>query len=123
MTQHTLKGRVVIVDAGVSISGEPVEPKLADEVTARYPAAAAVCGDIADAAVAQEAVELALERFGGVDIVVNNAAIIRDALIFKFTAEAWDAVIRTNLSGAQRLLAAATPLMREQAKGGRRGRS
>ena len=78
---------------------------------------AAVCGDIAD--VAQSAVDLAQRRFGGVDIVVNNAAIIRDAFIFKSDAGSWDAVIRTNLTGAQRLLAAATPVMREQIKSGR----
>jgi NAD(P)-dependent dehydrogenase (short-subunit alcohol dehydrogenase family) len=54
-----------------------------------------------------------------VDIVVNNAAIIRDAFIFKSDAQSWDAVIRTNLTGAQRLLAAATPVMREAIKSGR----
>jgi NAD(P)-dependent dehydrogenase (short-subunit alcohol dehydrogenase family) len=111
--------RVVIVDSGVSISGEALQEKLAEEVAARMENAAAVCGDIADEAVAREAVELARGRFGAVDIVVNNAAIIRDAFIFKSDAAAWDAVLRTNLTGAQRLLAAATPAMREQAKAGR----
>ncbi len=109
----------VIVDAGVSISGASDNARIAQEVAARLPRTAAVCGDIADAAVASSAVTLARERFGAVDIVVNNAAIIRDAFIFKSGAEDWDAVIRTNLTGAQRLLAAATPAMREQAKGGR----
>lgn len=108
---------VVIVDAGVSISGEELEPRIAEEVSSRIKGTAAVCGDIAE--VAQSAVELAQKRFGGVDIVVNNAAIIRDAFIFKSDAASWDAVIRTNLTGAQRLLAAATPVMREQIKSGR----
>ena len=108
---------VVIVDAGVSISGAPDEPAIAEKVAAKLPRAAAVSGDVTD--VAQSAVELALARFGAVDIVVNNAAIIRDAFIFKSDPQSWDAVIRTNLTGAQRLLAAATPLMREQAKNGR----
>ena len=110
---------VVIVDAGVSISGEPEKPEIAQEVAARLPRTAAVCGDIAETAVAHAAVVLAQERFGALDIVVNNAAIIRDAFIFKSDAGAWDAVIRTNLTGAQRLLAAATPPMRDQAKAGR----
>jgi NAD(P)-dependent dehydrogenase (short-subunit alcohol dehydrogenase family) len=110
---------VVLVDSGVSISGEPQEPDLAARVAAGIPRAAAICGDIADPAVAAAAVALARERFGGVDIVVNNAAIIRDAFIFKSDAETWDAVVRTNLGGAQRLLAAATPLMRDQTKTGR----
>jgi NAD(P)-dependent dehydrogenase (short-subunit alcohol dehydrogenase family) len=110
---------VVIVDAGVSIAGEPAQPDLAVQAVKDLPRAAAVCGDIADPAIAQSAVALAQERFGAVDIVVNNAAIIRDGFIFKSDPAAWDAVLRTNLTGAQRLLAAATPTMRDQAKSGR----
>jgi len=110
---------VVVVDAGVSISGEPLEPRIAEQVAARMEGTAAVCGDIAQSETAQQAVRLAQERFGGVDIVVNNAAIIRDAFIFKADPAAWDAVLRTNLTGAYRLLATASPVMREQAKAGR----
>ena len=110
---------VVIVDAGVGIAGEASKPGLAQEVAARLPRAAAICGDVADPSVAQSAVALAQERFGGIDIVVNNAAIIRDGFIFKLDPAAWDAVVRTNLTGAERLLAAATPVMREQTKSGR----
>jgi NAD(P)-dependent dehydrogenase (short-subunit alcohol dehydrogenase family) len=110
---------VVIVDAGVGIGGEPVEPRLAEEVAAHMASAAAICGDVADREVAEAAVALAQERFGGVDIVVNNAAIIRDAFIFKANHDGWDAVIRANLTGAYRLLAAATPVMRDGAKAGR----
>ena len=108
---------VVIADSGVSISGETEQPRLAEEVSARLQNTAALCGDIVE--LADAAVQLAQQRFGAVDIVVNNAAIIRDAFIFKSDAANWDAVVRTNLTGAQRLLAAATPLMREQAKNGR----
>jgi NAD(P)-dependent dehydrogenase (short-subunit alcohol dehydrogenase family) len=114
---------VVIVDAGVSIAGQPDEPRLAEKIVEGKDRWAALCGDIADANVARTAVEIAQKRFGAVDIVVNNAAIIRDAFIFKSDDAAWDAVIRTNLSGAQRLLGAATPAMREQAKAGRPGGS
>lgn len=110
---------VVLVDAGVSISGEPAQPDLAERAASELSRAAAVCGDIAEATVAQAAVALAQQRFGAIDIVVNNAAIIRDAFIFKADPGAWDAVLRTNLTGAQRLLAAATPAMREHVKAGR----
>ncbi len=110
---------VVIVDAGVSIAGEPAQANLAAQAIHGLPRSAAVCGDIADLAVAQSAVALAQERFGAVDIVINNAAIIRDGFIFKSDPAAWDAVLRTNLTGAQRLLSAATPAMREQIKSGR----
>ncbi len=110
---------VVVVDSGVSIAGEPVAPKLAEEVLRNKANAAAICADIAERGVAAEAVGLAQERFGGVDIVINNAAIIRDAFIFKSSLDAWDAVIRVNLTGAYRLLAAATPVMRDAARSGR----
>jgi len=110
---------VLIVDSGVSISGEPLEPEIAKQVAQRIAGSVAVCGDIADPDVAREAVDLACRKFKSVDIVVNNAAIIRDAFIFKPEPDDWDAVIRTNLSGAQRLLGAATPVMREQVKNGR----
>lgn len=111
--------RVVLVDSGVSIAGAPEQPKIAEEIAARLEGTAALCGDIADELVASQAVAIAQERFGALDIVVNNAAIIRDAFIFKSDAKAWDAVLRTNLTGAQRLLAAATPVMRDQVKVGR----
>ena len=110
---------VVIVDSGVSIAGEPVEPTLADEVTRRFANAAAISADIADPATAAAAVALAQERFGGVDVVVNNAAILRDAFIFKANHDGFEAVLRTNLAGAHRMLAAATPVMRDQQKAGR----
>jgi NAD(P)-dependent dehydrogenase (short-subunit alcohol dehydrogenase family) len=111
--------RVVIVDSGVSISGQPEDPALAQTVVKGREGWAAVSGDVGETNVARAAVDTAQKRFGAVDIVVNNAAIIRDAFIFKSDDDAWDAVIRTNLTGAQRLLAAATPAMREQAKNGR----
>jgi NAD(P)-dependent dehydrogenase (short-subunit alcohol dehydrogenase family) len=111
--------RVVIVDSGVSISGVPEEPSLAAKIVQGRNGWVAVCGDIAEPSVATEAVATAQQRFGAVDIVVNNAAIIRDAFIFKSDDDGWDLVLRTNLTGAQRLLAAATPAMRAQAKAGR----
>lgn len=111
--------RVVIVDAGVSVEGAPLEPRLAEEVVRNKANAAAICGDVAEPEVCREAVELAVERFGGLDVVVNNAAIVRPGLIFTPGAAAWDAVLRANLSGAYHMLAAATPVMRDGARAGR----
>jgi NAD(P)-dependent dehydrogenase (short-subunit alcohol dehydrogenase family) len=64
---------------------------------------------------------MAMDRFGGIDIVVNNAAILRDAFVFKGNPDDWDAVIRSNLSGPYYLVAAATAAMRDQARAGRSG--
>ena len=110
---------VVIVDSGVTIGGEPDDARIAETVAATIPNAAGICGEIGS--VAEQAVQLAIDRFGAVDIVVNNAAIIRDGFIFKTSLDAWNATIQTNLTGAFRLLAAASPAMREQVKEGRAG--
>jgi NAD(P)-dependent dehydrogenase (short-subunit alcohol dehydrogenase family) len=59
--------------------------------------------------------------FGGIDIIANNAAIIRDGFIFKADALDWDAVIGNNLSTPFHVLAAATPVLRAQAKALRGG--
>ncbi|SRR5581483_7763335 len=117
---HEMGAAVVVADSGVSIAGENPDAAVAEKVSAELGArAAAFTDDIADAAAARAAVELAITKFGGLDIVVNNAAILRDGFIFKSVPANWDAVIRTNLSGPFYVLAAATPHLREQAKAGR----
>ncbi len=63
--------------------------------------------------------QAAVKAYGAIDIVINNAAILRDSFIFKASRENWEQVIATNLTAPFALLAAATPLMREQQKNGR----
>lgn len=119
---HRQGANVVVADSGVSIAGDQPDATVAEGVAAALgERAAAFTGDIGDAAAAQVAVDLAVARFGAIDIVVNNAAILRDSFIFKSDPANWDAVVRTNLSGPFYLLAAATPRMREQVKAGRAG--
>jgi NAD(P)-dependent dehydrogenase (short-subunit alcohol dehydrogenase family) len=113
-----LGARVVIADSGVSMGGHEPDPTLAESL-AKELGGAAYSGDVAAPGAAQAIVDLALTRFGSVDIVVNAAAILRDALIFKAERANWDQVIETNLSGAFAVLAAATPHMREGVKAGR----
>jgi NAD(P)-dependent dehydrogenase (short-subunit alcohol dehydrogenase family) len=111
---------VVVADCGVSISGDAPETTLVTDITTQLgPRAVAFTSDIAAPGMAEAAVRLALERFGGLDIVVNNAAILRDAFIFKSARADWQRVIDTNLTGAWAVLAAATPLMRDAVKSGR----
>jgi NAD(P)-dependent dehydrogenase (short-subunit alcohol dehydrogenase family) len=119
---HARGVTVVIADNGTSIDGTGADPSVAQGVAkALGERAAAFTESIASPSAAQAAVELAVRRFGGLDIVVNAAAILRDGFIFKADAENWDAVLRTNLSAAFHVLAAATPVMREQAKANRGG--
>jgi NAD(P)-dependent dehydrogenase (short-subunit alcohol dehydrogenase family) len=119
---HARGAAVVIADNGTSIDGTGADPSVAQGVAkALGERAAAFTESIASPSAAQAAVELAVRRFGGLDIVVNAAAILRDGFIFKAEPENWDAVLRTNLSAAFHVLAAATPVMREQAKANRGG--
>ncbi|WP_293007317.1 MULTISPECIES: SDR family oxidoreductase [unclassified Oscillibacter] len=57
------------------------------------------------------------EEFGHVDVLVNNAAITRDSMLYKMTEEQWDAVIDVNLKGTFNITQALVPFMREQKKG------
>lgn len=117
---HRAGASVVIADSGVSISGDVPDPAVATRVaTGLGDRAAAFVEDISAPGAAEQAVKLAVERFGAIDIVVNNAAILRDAFIFKAERGNWERVITNNLTGAFAVLAAATPAMREQQKAGR----
>jgi NAD(P)-dependent dehydrogenase (short-subunit alcohol dehydrogenase family) len=114
--------KIVVADVGTSISGEGADPKVANDVAqAIGDSAIAFSESVASPSTAAACVAAAKDAFGGLDIVVNNAAILRDAFIFKGNPEDWEAVIRNNLSAAWYLLAAATPLLRDQGKSGRGG--
>ena len=114
--------RVVIADSGTAINGDGADPAVAERAVAELGGnARAFSPGISSPADAAQAVALALEAFGGLDIVVNNAAILRDGFVFKADPADWDRVIATNLSAPFYMLNAATPVMRAQAKAGRGG--
>jgi 3-oxoacyl-[acyl-carrier protein] reductase len=70
------------------------------EIEAAGGQALAVAMDVANAEQVKSGFKLALEKFGRLDILVNNAAITRDGLALRMKADDWDAVLRTNLTGA-----------------------
>ncbi|HET6145139.1 MAG TPA: 3-oxoacyl-[acyl-carrier-protein] reductase [Candidatus Acidoferrales bacterium] len=70
------------------------------EIEAAGGQALAVAMDVANAEQVKSGFKLGLEKFGKLDILVNNAAITRDGLALRMKAEDWDAVLRTNLTGA-----------------------
>jgi NAD(P)-dependent dehydrogenase (short-subunit alcohol dehydrogenase family) len=114
---HAAGAAVVVADSGTAIDGSGADPRVAQDAARQLgERAAAFTESIASPSAAAAAVALAMQRFGGIDILVNNAAILRDAFVFKAEAEGWEAVLRTNLSAAFYATAAATPLMREAAK-------
>src|SRR5512145_1914069 len=116
MAQHG--ARVVVNDYGGSEVGTGSDRKPADEVVEeiRNAGGEAVANydSVASMAGGQSIVKTAVDAFGRVDIVVNNAGILRDRMIFNMTEEEWDAVINTHLKGSFAVTRAAAPLMREQ---------
>jgi NAD(P)-dependent dehydrogenase (short-subunit alcohol dehydrogenase family) len=112
---------VVVNDYGGSESGAGGASAVADEVvreiTAAGGRAVASHESVASMAGGARIVETAVDRFGRIDIVVNNAGILRDRMIFNMTEEEWDAVIDTHLKGSFAVTRAAAPRMREQKSG------
>ena len=77
----------------------------------------AVPMDVADSGQIKAGFKQVLERFGRLDILVNNAAITRDALAVRMKSEDWDAVLRTNLTGAHVCIQQALAVMIRQRSG------
>jgi len=116
MARHGAK--VVVNDYGGSEAGLGSDRKPADEVVDEIRRAggeaAANYDSVASMAGGQAIIKTALDAFKRVDIVVNNAGILRDRMIFNMSEEEWDAVINTHLKGTFAVTRAAAPLMREQ---------
>lgn len=72
---------------------------VAAEVTAAGGQALALAADVADSAAVQRVIETTTERFGRLDVLVNNAGITRDQLLLRMKRDDWDAVVATNLTG------------------------
>jgi 3-oxoacyl-[acyl-carrier protein] reductase len=93
---------LVVAGAKVAVAAR-TEEKLAllvGEIEAAGGEALAVKMDVADAEQVKTGFKQVLEKFGRMDILVNNAAITRDGLAVRMKPDDWDAVIRTNLTGA-----------------------
>jgi NAD(P)-dependent dehydrogenase (short-subunit alcohol dehydrogenase family) len=117
-----LGARVVVNDYGGTEAGQGGGTQTpADEVVAEIRKAggqaAANYDSVASMAGGQRIVQTALDTFGRIDIVVNNAGILRDRMIFNMTEEEWDAVINTHLKGSFAVTRAAATHMREQRSG------
>ena len=102
---------VVVNDMDSALAGSDV----ADQISAAGGSAVAVTGDITQRATADALVAAAEER-GGLDIVVNNAGITRDKMLFNMTDDEWDAVIAVHLRGHFLLTRNAAAYWRAQSK-------
>ena len=112
---------VVVNDPGVGGGGEggdagPAQQTV-DDIVAAGGKAYANLAFVNDPAGAQSIIEDAVQKFGRIDAVVNNAGILRDAIWHKMSHEDWRAVIDVHLNGAFYVSKAATPYFREQQSG------
>ncbi|MGW6460162.1 SDR family NAD(P)-dependent oxidoreductase [Streptomyces sp. NPDC055078] len=91
---------------------------VAEEIVAAGGEAVAVEGSVADMAVGERLVAAALESFGDLHVVVNNAGVVRDAMVWNMTEEQFDLVLDVHLKGAFSVIRAAARHWREQSKNG-----
>jgi NAD(P)-dependent dehydrogenase (short-subunit alcohol dehydrogenase family) len=88
----------------------------ADEIRSRGGEATVVAGDVGERATADAMVAAAVDGFGGLDIVVNNAGITRDRMLFNMSDEEWDQIIHIHLRGHFLLSRNAAAYWRAKAK-------
>jgi NAD(P)-dependent dehydrogenase (short-subunit alcohol dehydrogenase family) len=118
--------RVVVNDRGVTRDGlgnpDDAGIAVADEVVAAIVAAGGEAisntDDVADVAGAQRMIDTALEHFGRLDTLVNNAGFVRDRMIVSMTETEWDDVVRVHLKGHWAPLRGAVAYWRDQSKAG-----
>lgn len=113
--------QVVVNDIGVSLSGEggdrtPAQ-EVVDEIRKSGGTAVPNYDSVAEFASAAKIVQCAVDHFGRVDCVVNNAGILRDVIFHKMTEEDWDAVINVMLKGAFNMCRHAADHYRRQESG------
>ncbi len=113
--------KVVVNDIGAALTGEgktagPAQA-VAQEIQAAGGAAVANTDSVAERASAHHIIETALQQFGRIDIVVNNAGNLRDRVFHKMSDEEWSQVINVHLNGAFYVSRAAANYFREQESG------
>jgi NAD(P)-dependent dehydrogenase (short-subunit alcohol dehydrogenase family) len=111
---------VALARAGASVIVNDLDLGAAEETAALAGRkAVAVAGDVGERAAADALVARAVDSFGGLDCMITNAGVLRDAVLWKHTDEDFDLVLRTHLKGTFLCGRAAAVRMREQGRGGR----
>ncbi|MBV9660778.1 MAG: SDR family oxidoreductase [Acidimicrobiales bacterium] len=114
--------KVVVNDLGVDMdgSGRSSGPagQVVEEIRAMGGEAVANGDDVSDSEGAARMVQTAIDTFGGLDVLVNNAGILRDRMLVNMSLDEWDAVIRVHLRGTFAPTRAAMDYWRERSKAG-----
>ena len=113
--------KVVVNDIGASVAGEgrdagPAQ-KVVDEIKAAGGEAAASTDSVSEWESANRIVKTAIDAFGRIDCVVNNAGILRDRFFFNMSVEEWKSVIDVHLNGSFYVARAAAPYFKSQNSG------
>lgn len=116
--------KLVVNDLGVGTHGEEGATKgaaeqVVDEIRGMGGEAVANTDDVADWDAGKRMVEAAIDTFGRLDAVVNNAGFVRDRMFFTCSPEEWDAVLRVHLRGHFCTARHAAEYWRAEAKAGR----
>jgi len=113
--------KVVVNDIGASVSGEGSDAspgqQVVDEIKAGGGQAALSTDSVSEWTSANRIVQCALDSFGHIDIVVNNAGILRDRMFFAMSVDEWKAVIDVHLNGCFYVSRAAAPHFKTQQSG------
>lgn len=121
LTMAASGARVVVNDIGTSTTGEGTDAgpaqNVVDEIKAAGGQAVASTDSVSEAASASRIVQCAVDSFGRIDGVVNNAGILRDRFFHRMSLEEWDAVIKVHLYGSYFMSRAAANHFKEQESG------
>ena len=113
--------RVVVNDLGGSVSGDGADKRPAEEVAelirSRGGEAVANYDDVADWKGAESVIQQAVDSFGRLDVLVNNAGMTRDQLLVRMKDDDWDQVLDTNLRGVFLMTRAVGRVMMRQRSG------
>jgi NAD(P)-dependent dehydrogenase (short-subunit alcohol dehydrogenase family) len=119
--------KVVVNDLGGSVTGEGADKTAAetvvDVIKSRGGEAVANYDDVSDHAAAKNIIDTAIDAFGRLDVLVNNAGILRDRMIFSMGEDDFDAVIRVHLKGTWNTMHHASGYWRNESKEGRQPRA
>jgi NAD(P)-dependent dehydrogenase (short-subunit alcohol dehydrogenase family) len=114
--------KVIVNDLGAERDGTGTDAspaqQVVDEITAMGGEAAVNGADVSDFDAASQMIAQAVETFGGLDVLVNNAGILRDRMLVNMTEEEWDLVVKVHLKGTFAPARFAAAYWRERSKDG-----